>query len=351
MLLRVPDWLFYLSALSVTGINRFVLAGLSAALPRVVDGERLVMANALSPTAGTLAATAGGGAAFLMHLVVPGGMRSDVLVVVLGAVLYLCAGLTALALGRDLLGPDPSRVQPRVGEALLSTFRGLVHGLGHLRRRPHAARALAAMTAMRFCYGGLTVMVLMLCRYAWSGSDGTDHGTADGLALLGLAVAVSGAGFFTAAVVTPWATGRFGTFGWITVCAGAAAVLLPGLGLPFEPAPVLAAAFVLGLATQERRSPRTRWSSPRSTTPTGGGSSPSTTCCSMSPSSAPRPSALWSSRRTAAPRDSSSDSPRSTPRWRSAPPEPRAVSRETRRSPSVHPFHRKQAHRLQLIAG
>ncbi|MFB7286840.1 MFS transporter [Actinacidiphila glaucinigra] len=250
MLLRVPDWLFYLSALSVTGINRFVLAGLSAALPRVVDGERLVMANALSPTAGTLAATAGGGAAFLMHLVVPEGVRSDVLVVVLGAVLYLCAGLTALTLGRDLLGPDPSRVQPRVGEALLSTFRGLVHGLKHLRRRPHAARALAAMTAMRFCYGGLTVTVLMLCRYAWSGSDGADRGTADGLALLGLAVAVSGAGFFTAAVVTPWATGRFGTFGWITVCAGSAAVLLPGLGLPFEPAPVLAAAFVLGLATQ-----------------------------------------------------------------------------------------------------
>ncbi|MEU1537607.1 MFS transporter [Actinacidiphila glaucinigra] len=250
MLLRVPDWLFYLSALSVTGINRFVLAGLSAALPRVVDGERLVMANALSPTAGTLAATAGGGAAFLMHLVVPEGVRSDVMVVVLGAILYLCAGLTALTLGRDLLGPDPSRVQPRVGEALLSTFRGLAHGLRHLRRRPRAARALAAMTAMRFCYGGLTVTVLMLCRYAWSGSDGTEHGTADGLALLGLAVAVSGAGFFTAAVVTPWATGRFGTFGWITVCAGSAAVLLPALGLPFEPAPVLAAAFVLGLATQ-----------------------------------------------------------------------------------------------------
>ncbi|WUD74287.1 MFS transporter [Streptomyces sp. NBC_00510] len=250
MLLRVPDWLFCLSALSVTGINRFVLAGLSAALPRVVDGERLVMANALSPTAGTLAATAGGGAAFLVHLVMAEGTRSDVLVVVLGAVLYLCAGLAALTLGRDLLGPDPSRIQPRVGEALLSTFRGLVHGLGHLRRRPRAARALAAMTAMRFCYGGLTVTVLMLCRYAWAGSDGTGRGTADGLALLGLAVAVSGAGFFAAAVLTPWATGRFGTFGWITVCAGSAAVLLPALGLPFEPAPVLAAAFVLGLATQ-----------------------------------------------------------------------------------------------------
>ena len=55
---RAPDWMFYLSALSVTAVNRFVLAGLSAALPRVVDDERLVVANSLSPTAGTIAATA-----------------------------------------------------------------------------------------------------------------------------------------------------------------------------------------------------------------------------------------------------------------------------------------------------
>lgn len=41
----VPDWLFYVSALCVTAVNRFVLSGLSAALPRVVDEERLVIAN------------------------------------------------------------------------------------------------------------------------------------------------------------------------------------------------------------------------------------------------------------------------------------------------------------------
>jgi MFS family permease len=55
MLGHVPDWLFFASALCVTAINRFVLAGLSAALPHVVDDERLVIANSLSPTAGTLA--------------------------------------------------------------------------------------------------------------------------------------------------------------------------------------------------------------------------------------------------------------------------------------------------------
>ncbi|NUK24186.1 MFS transporter [Streptomyces lunaelactis] len=241
ILASVPDWLFYASALSVTGVNRFVLAGLSAALPRVVDADRLVMANSISPTAGTLAATAGGGLAFAVRLV---SADSDAAVVLLGAALYLCAGLASLRMARDLLGPEQELVQPRLATALASTARGLTDGVRHLAERRTAARVLVAMTLMRFCYGALTVMVLMLCRYAWSESE------SEGLALLGLAIAISGAGFFAAAVLTPWAVGRLGQFGWIVACAGTAAVLEPALGLPFTPTPILVAAFVLGLITQ-----------------------------------------------------------------------------------------------------
>lgn len=241
MLSGVPDWLFYASALCVTAVNRFVLAGLSAALPRVVDADRLVMANSLSPTAGTLAATAGGGLAFAVRLVVS---DSDAAVVLLGAALYLCAALASLRMARELLGPDPELVQPRLGAALSGTARDLLAGVRHLSQRRPAARALLAITLMRFCYGALSVMVLMLCRYAWSSTE------SDGLALLGLAVAISGAGFFMAAVVTPAAVNRLGPGGWIVACAGAAAVLEPALGLPFEAVPLLIAAFLLGLTTQ-----------------------------------------------------------------------------------------------------
>ncbi|MET9406848.1 MFS transporter [Streptomyces sp. NPDC002935] len=243
MLSHVPDWLFYASALCVTAVNRFVLAGLSAALPRVVDTERLVLANSLSPTAGTLAATIGAGLAFAVRLVVA---DSDAAVVLAGAALYLCAALASLRIAPELLGPDRALVRTRMAAALGGTARGLAGGVRHLTEpaRREAAWALMAMTLMRFCYGALTVMVLMLCRYAWaSGSD-------DGLALLGLAVGVSGAGFFGAAVVTPWAAGRLGPGRWIAVCAGTAAVLVPALSLPFAPAPMLIAAFVLGVTTQ-----------------------------------------------------------------------------------------------------
>ncbi|WP_225801987.1 MFS transporter [Streptomyces sp. NK15101] len=241
VLASVPDWLFYASALSVTAVNRFVLAGLSASLPRVVDEERLVMANSLSPTAGTLAATVGGGLAFGVRLLADG---SDAVVVAFGAALYLCAALASLRMSRELLGPDAVPVPRPLTSALKSTARGLVAGMRHLAERRPAARALTAVALMRFCYGALLVTVLMLCRYAWSSTD------SDGLTLLGLAVAASGAGFFTAAVLSPWAVGRFGPFGWMTVCTAAAAVLVPVLGLTFTPTPFLVAAFVLGLITQ-----------------------------------------------------------------------------------------------------
>lgn len=108
MLASAPDWLFYASALSVTAVNRFVLAGLSASLPRVVDAERLVVANSLSPTAGTVAATLGGGLAFGVRLV---SSDSDAAVVALGALLYLCAALASLRMPRELLGPDTERTR------------------------------------------------------------------------------------------------------------------------------------------------------------------------------------------------------------------------------------------------
>ncbi|MCL3992908.1 MFS transporter [Streptomyces lavenduligriseus] len=238
-----PDWLFYVSALCVTAVNRFVLAGLSAALPRVVDAERLVLANSLSPTAGTLAATAGGGLAFAVRMV---AADSDAAVVLCGALLYLSASLASLRLPPGLLGPDRRPARPRLGTALAGTARELPAAIRHLTapRRREAAWALAAMTLMRFCYGALLVLLLMLCRYALAGTP------EEGLRLLGVALALSGAGFFAAAVVTPWAAGRLGPRRWIVACSGAAMVLEPALGLPFAIGPLMVAAFVLGLITQ-----------------------------------------------------------------------------------------------------
>ena len=50
----------YIAVLLVLGVNRFFLSSLSAALPHVVAGDELVMANSVSPTAGGIMAIIGG---------------------------------------------------------------------------------------------------------------------------------------------------------------------------------------------------------------------------------------------------------------------------------------------------
>ncbi|MCF2533890.1 MFS transporter [Yinghuangia soli] len=246
VLAEVPDPVFYTSCLLVLSVNRFVLAGLSASLPRVVPEERLVLANAVSPTAGTVAASAGALAAVLVHLFLDEGPGATALVILISGALYLSSAAVAATMPVDLLGPDPDRVVPHVREAVAGVARGLREGAAHVWQRRAPAHALAAITAMRFCFGVLTVMTLLLCRNLFNDPADTDAG----LATLGLTVGVTAAGFFAAAVLTPVVTPRLGVPRWIVLCALTGAVGQVALGLPFRLGPMLAAGFLLGLVSQ-----------------------------------------------------------------------------------------------------
>ncbi|NUU19943.1 MAG: MFS transporter, partial [Streptomycetaceae bacterium] len=246
VLTDVPDAVFYTACLVVLSVNRFVLAGLSAALPRVVPEERLVIANAVSPTAGTVAASAGALVAVVVHIFLEKGDTSTALVILISGALYLVSAAVAATMGVDLLGPDPDRVVPRWRDALLGVARGLRAGAVHVWQRRAPADALAAITVMRFCFGVLTVMTLLLCRNLFNDPADTDGG----LATLGLTVGVTAAGFFAAAVLTPVVTPRIGVPRWIVVCALLGAATQVALGLPFRLGPILVAGFLLGLVSQ-----------------------------------------------------------------------------------------------------
>jgi MFS family permease len=223
-------------------VNRFLLAGLSASLPHVVVRADLVTANALTPTAGTLAVLVGAG--------IGTGVRSlahsDVVVLVLAACLYAVAGALALRIPRDLLGPDVDPQRPGVREALGNVARGLADGLRHLGERRPAAYGLTAIGAHRFCYGISTVSLILLYRNYFHDSGEANAAFNE----LTLALAVSGAGFVAAAVVTPLVLERVSTRTWVLALLTGAAVtqLFPG-SLFTEPA-LLVAAFFLGLASQ-----------------------------------------------------------------------------------------------------
>ena len=233
--------------LACLSVNRFLLAGLSAALPHVVDRDDLITANALTPTAGTLA--------FLTGLALGTGTRigwerldvdSDVGVLVVAAVLYGVAGSLALRIPRDMLGPDLDQVRPDVREHVRHVAVGLVDGLRHLGSRRPAAYGLAAIGAHRFFYGISTVALILLYRNYFHGPGETDAAF-NGLSV---AVLVSGVGFVSAAVLTPVVTERIPQRTWVlALLVGAAVVqVVPG-ALYTEPA-LLVSAFFLGLASQ-----------------------------------------------------------------------------------------------------
>ena len=233
--------------LACLSVNRFLLAGLSAALPHVVDHEDLVMANAVTPTSGTLAAILGLGVASVSRVVWDRlGLDSDVAVLVMAALLYAAAGALALRIPRDLLGPDYDPTRPAVREAARHVARGLVEGLRHLADRRTAAYGLATIGAHRFFFGLSTVMLILLYRGYFHDPSEPDAAFSG----LAVAVVVSGAGFVTAAFVTPFVTERVSLRLWVLSLLAAAAFtqVVPG-ALFTEPA-LLVSSYFLGLASQ-----------------------------------------------------------------------------------------------------
>jgi hypothetical protein len=223
-------------------VNRFLLAGLSASLPHVVDRGDLVTANALTPTAGTLAVLVGAGLGTVARAV----LHSDAGVLLLACLLYATAGSLALRIPRHLLGPDVDPERPGVREAFGNVAHGLVAGLRHLGERRQARYGLTAIGAHRFCYGVSTVSLILLYRNYFHDPRHVDAAF-NGLSV---AVLVSGAGFVVAAVLTPVVTERISGRAWVlTLLVGAAITqVFPG-ALYTQPA-LLVAAFFLGLASQ-----------------------------------------------------------------------------------------------------
>jgi|tagenome__1003787_1003787.scaffolds.fasta_scaffold20899309_2 MFS family permease len=239
--------LLFVLILLCLSVNRFLLAGLSAALPHVVDDDELMMANSLTPTAGTLAFLVGLASGTLARVVGhAAGLDEDVTVLVTAALLYGVAGSLALRIPRDLLGPDFATERPAVHEAVRHVATGLVQGLRHLVEQRPAAYGLAAIGAHRFFYGISTVSLILLYRNYFHGPGDVDA------AFNGLSVAilVSGVGFVAAAVLTPVITERIGSRAWVVGLLVGAAVtqVFPG-SLYTQPA-LLVSAFFLGLASQ-----------------------------------------------------------------------------------------------------
>lgn len=241
---------FYAGALAVFGVNRFFLAGLSAALPHVVAADELVMANSVAGTSGTIAAAAGFGIGYLARSLLGESAGGTAGILVIAALVYLGSAFVAARIDKDRLGPEPGGPDdPRAAgarSALVGVAIGMIQGARHVRERPAAGRALGTIAVHRFGYGVLTIMTVLLYRNYFNDPANAEAG------LSGFAVVLvaSGLGYLTAAGITPPGARYLTKPGWIVASLGLAALVQLTLAASFKEPLIVLAAYFLGVVAQ-----------------------------------------------------------------------------------------------------
>ena len=231
-------------------MNRFFLSAVSAGTPHVVSHDKLVMANAVVPTLGTILGFVGGVVGLGVHFISGGGLTGSAAVLWFGGACYLVAGLLGTRMDKNLLGPleaEKARAKTTgLAADLGGVVRGLVAGLRHLNQRRKAAYALGAVGVHRALYGTLLVEALLLYRnYFFHGGNGNKA-----LGHVTLLVVASAIGFGLAAVVTPEGVKRVTKDSWIVIWLLIGGLVTLVIGPTFNQYAYLLLGFALGLSAQ-----------------------------------------------------------------------------------------------------
>jgi MFS family permease len=203
--------LLTLFVLIAFGINRLILAGLSAGLPLVVLKEKLVTANALAVTGGTIGVVLGGGIGIGAKKLFDAHLSSDVsdgFIILIACLCYLTSGLLVRRLRRFEIGPkelESSQQDAGWGE--------MVEGFHILRSHGDSLRGIIATAIQRGGLTSLTMMVLLLERNTYHNPNNPDAGLSGFAAML----TIAGFGIALGAFVSPFLVGRFGRHKWIRI--------------------------------------------------------------------------------------------------------------------------------------
>jgi MFS family permease len=236
--------LIYGGLLVAMSLSRFLLAALSASLPHTIDPGEYLVANSVVPIVGPVGLLLGVAVATPLRLILGHAMpdyRANAILFGVAAIGFVVSAGLALLIPRRQLGPDgTARTRAR------DVVSGLVEALAHLRRRRAAAIGLLTIAAHRLVYGIVTVATILVFRNYFHSPDQIDPAIAD----LGLVVVITGAGFALASVVTPPMSARLGVRSSTIICLLASAVFQVLPGAIYVRAPLMVAAFLLGLTAQ-----------------------------------------------------------------------------------------------------
>lgn len=242
------SWLLGVFVLSVLGVGRFVLAGLSASLPHVASGKQLITANALTPTSGTIAFVIGGTTGLGIREIFGGGDSGTVALLLFAVGTFFSAGMVAATLAPQALGPD-SPLSRRMVDSLQGVSHDLVNGAKALFEYRDAGRAVLFVAINRISFGVIIVGSLLLLRNTFHPPSEPDSALADFAILTGFSASAA----LIAAVLTPWVTRRIGITRWssIVVIQASIGMVVFAWGASATNFSALAvAAFSLGFAGQ-----------------------------------------------------------------------------------------------------
>ncbi len=191
------------------GVNRLILAGLSAGLPLLVKKEELIAANALAVTGGTIWVVIGGGIGIAAKNFVSqnyGADFADSMVILLAAFGFTVAALSCFRLEKMEIGPLPHE-QPYESHG----FKEILEGLKILKSLPDTLRGIIAVAMQRSGITALTLMALLLERNTFNDPLDPDAG----LAGFGMALAIAGIGIGLGAIISPYGVLKFGRHRWM----------------------------------------------------------------------------------------------------------------------------------------
>ncbi len=228
------------------GVNRLILAGLSAGIPLMTPPKELISANALAVTGGSVWVVLGGGLGLGIRKVLDflaTADHADAVIILFAASGYLVAAMFASLLGKSEIGPRPHEIVKG------SFTQGLVEmreGFEFLREHADAARGIAATAVHRGGLTALTLAALLLERNTFNDPADSEAG----LAGLSLTLSIAAVGFVIGALIAPYGVRKFGRHRWMRLSIFAAS--LGSLVLVIDRTPVLLAttAFFTALCGQ-----------------------------------------------------------------------------------------------------
>jgi MFS family permease len=208
------------------GLNRLILAALSAGIPLVSPPTALIASNALAVTAGSVAVVLGGGLGLLIRRIsdaLTSANSADGYLVIAASGGYLLASIFASLLKKGEIGPLPHE---RAKATFGAGFNELREGVKFLRHHGDATRGIVAVAIHRGGITGLTLAALLLERNTFNDPADSEAG------LAGLSVALSGAavGFTIGAIIAPRGVRWIGRHRWMRLslflAAGGSSLLI-----------------------------------------------------------------------------------------------------------------------------